>query len=253
MKALIIEDEILSLNSLRRLLERNFPDIEVSGTARSVDEAVSYLQKNTPDIIFMDVQLLDGTCFDIFIQVDIKSPVVMTTAFDEYVLKAFEAGSVDYLLKPIEIGDLRRSVARCMGRFHQDDARRVLSSALQVSDAHEGKVYKGRLLVRIGETIYPIKTEDIAIIYSEQKSTYLLTFSSQKYFIAPTLEEVMAELDPKKFFRVSRSCVVARDAIDGVESLRGGRYLLKTHPQVPFPVEVSRARSDDFYIWKKWS
>lgn len=253
MKALIIEDEVLAQNNLRRLLGKVSPDVEVCGMVRSVDEAVSFLGDNTPDVIFMDVQLSDGTCFDIFLQTDIHSPVVMTTAFDSYVLRAFEAGSVDYLLKPIELEDLRRSVARCMGRYHPEDASRILSSVARISGAQEGTVYKGRLLVRIGETIYPVRTDEIALIYSEQKSTYLLTNSSGKYFISPTLEEVARILDPAKFFRVSRSCVVARGAIRRVEPLRGGRYLLEVSPPVPFKVEVSRARSDDFYIWNKWS
>ena len=115
MRVLIVEDEIMAQNSLIRVLSQNFPDLNVVGTTTSVKGAVSWLKdpENSADIIFMDVELSDGVCFEIFRQVEVKSKVIMTTAYDSYALKAFEAGSIDYLLKPIEITDLKRAVARC--------------------------------------------------------------------------------------------------------------------------------------------
>ena len=113
MRVLIVEDEIMAQNSLIRVLSQNFPDLRIVGTTSSVKETVSWLKDpdNTADIIFMDVELSDGVCFEIFRQTEVSSKVIMTTAYDSYALKAFEAGSVDYLLKPIDVADLRRAVA----------------------------------------------------------------------------------------------------------------------------------------------
>ena len=132
MKAFIIEDEIMAQKSLIRVLSQNFPDMEVAGTATSVKGAVAWLKENRPDIIFMDVELSDGICFEIFRQVDVQAKVIMTTAYDSYALKAFEAGSVDYLLKPIEADQLRRAVARCRmsgGKIDVDSIAREIEGA----------------------------------------------------------------------------------------------------------------------------
>ena len=253
MKAIIIEDEPIARKNLCRLLERNFPDIEVVGYATSVDEAVDLIRRQPSDIIFMDVLLSDGTCFDIFVQVDVTCAVVMTTAYDQYVMQAFEHGSVDYLLKPVDLPDLRRAVARSMSRYPSEDSLRILGALSDEVQVKDGTIYRERFLVRLGGKIYPIKTTDLAIFYSEQKSTYLLTKDNSHYIVNPPLDEIMKQLDPRLFFRVSRSCIVSRDAIRQISPLPGGRYRLKVEPEVPFDVEVSRGRSDDFYIWEKWS
>ena len=116
MNVLIVEDEIMAQKSLTRTLKQNFPDLEIIGTTDSVKNTVEWLQTNQPDLIFMDIELSDGICFEIFRQTEVKAKVIMTTAYDSYALKAFEAGSVDYLLKPIDVTDLQRAVGRCRTR-----------------------------------------------------------------------------------------------------------------------------------------
>ena len=245
MKVFIIEDEIMAQKSLIRVLSQNFPDLEVVGTAVSVKEAVAWLRQNRPDIIFMDVELADGICFEIFRQVDVQAKVIMTTAYDNYAIKAFEAGSVDYLLKPVGAEHLKRAVARCRmsgGHIDVEALARALGGAAK-------KDYKERYIVRFNDRIIPLKTDNIAYIFSEDKNNYLVTFDGQKYIIDSSLDIIGEELDPDHFFRISRSCIVAMKAIETIVKQQGGRLRITAHPEPPFEMTVSRSRVDDFLIW----
>lgn len=246
MKAFIIEDEIMAQKSLIRVLSQNFPDMEVAGTATSVKGAVAWLKENRPDIIFMDVELSDGICFEIFRQVDVQAKVIMTTAYDSYALKAFEAGSVDYLLKPIEADQLRRAVARCRmsgGRIDVDSIARAIEGASRKRN------YKERYIVRINDRIVPLQTANIAYIFSEDKNNYLVTFDGQKYIIDSSLDVIIDELDPEYFFRISRGCIIQMKAIDTIVKQMGGRLRIAAHPEPSFEMTVSRSRVDDFLVW----
>ena len=248
MKAFIIEDEIMAQKSLIRALAQNFPDINVIGTATSVKGAVAWLKEpsNRPDIIFMDVELADGICFEIFRQVDVQAKVIMTTAYDHYALKAFEAGSVDYLLKPVEADQLKRAVARCRmsgGKIDVEALARVLEGTANK------KTYKERYIVRFNDRIIPLLTSSIAYIFSEDKNNYLVTFDGQKYIIDSSLDVIAEELDPEYFFRISRGSIVQLKAIDTIVKQMGGRLRLVVHPEPSFEMTVSRSRVDDFLKW----
>lgn len=248
MKAFIIEDELMAQKSLTRALAQHFPDIEVIGTATSVKGAVAWLKEpsNRPDLIFMDVELADGICFEIFRQVDIQAKVIMTTAYDHYALNAFEAGSVDYLLKPIEAEQLKRAVARCRmsgGKIDVEALARVLEGTANK------KTYKERYIVRFNDRIIPLQTSSIAYIFSEDKNNYLVTFEGQKYIIDSSLDVIIEELDPEYFFRISRGSIVSMKAIDTITKQLGGRLRLEVHPAPSFEMTVSRSRVDDFLAW----
>ena len=248
MKAFIIEDELMAQKSLTRALTQHFPDIEVIGTATSVKGAVAWLKEpsNRPDIIFMDVELADGICFEIFRQVDIQAKVIMTTAYDHYALKAFEAGSVDYLLKPIEAEQLKRAVARCRmsgGKIDVEALARVLEGTVNK------KTYKERYIVRFNDRIIPLQTSSIAYIFSEDKNNYLVTFDGQRYIIDSSLDVIIEELDHEYFFRISRGSIVSMKAIDTITKQLGGRLRLEVHPAPSFDMTVSRSRVDDFLKW----
>lgn len=246
MKAFIIEDEIMAQKSLIRALSHSFPEIEVIGTATSVKSAVSWLKGNAPDIIFMDVELADGICFEIFRQVDVRAKVIMTTAYDHYALKAFEAGSIDYLLKPIEAEQLKRAVARCRMSGGRIDIE-SLARALEGVGVH--KAYKERIIVRFNDRIIPLPTSGIAYIFSEDKNNYLVNFDGQRYILDSSLDVIMKELDPEYFFRISRSCIISLKAIDTIVKQMGGRLKLVVHPEPSFEMTVSRSRTDDFMQW----
>ena len=248
MRVLIVEDEIMAQNSLIRVLSQNFPDLDVVGTTTSVKGAVSWLKdpENSADIIFMDVELSDGVCFEIFRQVEVKSKVIMTTAYDSYALKAFEAGSIDYLLKPIEITDLKRAVARCRmsgGNFDYE----ALAKALGMGAAK--KDYKEKYIVRFNDRIVPLQTSNIAFVYSEEKNNYLTTFDGERYVIDSSLDVISDELNPSLFFRISRGCIVNTKAIQSIIKQAGGRLLIKSNPPASFEMTVSRSRVDDFLEW----
>lgn len=247
MKALIVEDEIMAQKSLTRALSQNFPDIEVVGYTTSVKGTVAWLKEpgNIADIIFMDVELSDGICFEIFRQVKVVAKIIMTTAYDSYALKAFEAGSVDYLLKPIDSSELKRAVARCRMSGGTIDVE-----ALALAMGAPGKKnYKERYLVRLNDRIVPLQTTNIAYIYSEDKNNYLVTFDGQKYIIDSSLDVISEELDPDYFFRISRGCIVSMKAIGTIIKQIGGRLRIMATPEPSFEMTVSRSRVDDFMSW----
>ena len=248
MRVLIIEDEIMAQNSLIRVLSQNFPELKVVGTATSVKGAVSWLKdpSNSADIIFMDVELADGVCFEIFRQIEVKAKVIMTTAYDSYALKAFEAGSVDYILKPIELADLKRAVGRCVARKDVFDYE-ALAKALGFNDTK--KEYKEKYIVRFNDRIVPLLTSNIAFIYSEEKNNYLTTFDGERYIIDSSLDVISDELNPDSFFRISRSCIVNTKAILRIIKQAGGRLLIKSNPPASIEMTVSRSRVEDFLNW----
>ncbi len=249
MKVLIAEDEIMAQKSLVRILSQNFPDMEVIGTTTSVKGTVAWLQEHQDevDIIFMDVELSDGICFEIFHQIEVKAKVIMTTAYDNYALKAFETGSVDYLLKPVEPADLKRAVARCRmsgGHINVDAILSAIGNRLP-----EKKEYKERYLIKFNDRIVPLSTGDIAYVYSEEKNNYLVTFEDKKYIIDSSLDDISEELNPELFFRISRSCIVSMKTIRSIIKQAGGRLKIVASPDPSFEMTVSRSRVDDFLVW----
>lgn len=249
MKVLIVEDEMMAQKSLIRSLTQNFPDMEVVGTTNSVKGTVAWLKdpSNTADIIFMDVELSDGECFEIFRQTEVKAKVIMTTAYDSYAIKAFEAGSIDYLLKPIEIPALKRAVARCRMSGGSIDVEALLKAS--GAGTSPEKEYKERYIVRFNDRIIPLQVSDIAYVYSEEKNNYLVTFNEQRYIIDSSLDVIGEELDPKKFFRISRSCIIAMKAITSIIKQAGSRLKINPKPAASFEMTVSRSRVDDFLDW----
>lgn len=249
MKVLIVEDEIMAQKSLVRLLAQNFPDITVVNILSSVKGVVSWLKENPDavDIIFMDVELADGVCFEIFRQTDVKAKVIMTTAYDHYAVKAFEAGSVDYLLKPIDSSALKRAVARCRMSGGMVDVEQLLKA---VGNNQEPKrEYKERYIVRFNDRIVPLMTSDIAYVYSEEKNNYLVTSDGHKYVIDSSLDVIYEDLNPKDFFRISRGCIMSLKAIRSIVKQAGGRLRIVSEPESPFEMTVSRSRVDDFLAW----
>ena len=249
MNVLIVEDEIMAQKSLIRVLTQNFPDMKITGCTSSIRSTVEWLKDpaNNVDVIFMDVELSDGECFEIFRQVNINAKVIMTTAYDSYALKAFEAGSIDYLLKPIDPTSLKRAVARCRmsgGHINTDALLKAIGNG-----STPKKEYKERYIVRFNDRIVPLHTSNIAYIYSEEKNNYLVTFDEQRYIIDSSLDVVSEEFNPDDFFRISRGCIVSMKAIKSIIKQVGGRLRIVTEPKSSFEMTVSRSRVDDFLEW----
>lgn len=248
MKVLIVEDEIMAQKSLIRTLTQNFPDMEVVGTVTSVKGTVNWLDDpaNSADIIFMDVELSDGECFEIFRQTEVKAKVIMTTAYDSYAIKAFEAGSIDYLLKPVDLSALKRAVARCRMSGGQVDVEALLNA---IGSSAPKKEYKERYIVRFNDRIVPLQTDNIAYVYSEEKTNWLVTFDGEKYIVDSSLDVIGEDLDPEKFFRISRGCIISMKAIDSIVKQMGSRLRIISRPEAQFEMTVSRSRVDDFLKW----
>ena len=248
MKVLIVEDEIMAQRSLVRLLTQNFPDMDIVGTTSSVKSTVEWLKDagNKADVIFMDVELADGICFEIFRQVDIKAKVIMPTAYDSYALKAFEAGSIDYLLKPVDLSALKRAVARVQTSSGGIDVEALMK--MMTGAAAPKKEYKERYIIRFNYRIIPLETSEIAFIYSEEKNNYLATFGDQHYIIDSSLDVISEALNPEFFFRISRGCIVSMKAIKSITK-QNGRLRITSTPESSFEMTVSRSRVDEFLTW----
>ena len=245
MKALIIEDEPLARGHMIKLLTEQFPETEVVGAVGSVTAAVQWLQANpAPDVIFMDVELSDGISFEIFSQVEVSSPVIMTTAYDQYAVKAFEVHAIDYLLKPIEVAELRRAMGRIASGENGRPRTEAIHSLLK-------EVRKEKFLIRLNDRIVPIRMDEAAYFYSEDKNSYIVTLNGSSYILDDSLDAIANGLDPAAFFRISRSCIISDRVIDSVSRLMGGRLRISLRPGILAATDftVSRARVEDFMAW----
>ncbi len=241
MRALIIEDEPRAQKNMISLLESNFPQVEVMGVASSVKSTLQWLEEHKdglPDVIFMDVELADGNCFDIFAKTDLRVPVIMTTAYDSYAVKAFEVNSLDYLLKPVEVEDLRRALSRVK-------AGEIAPPPMAVSAPKE------KFLIRLNDRIVPVHTRDIAYFYSEAKNSYIVTRENRKYVLDDSLDAIEQNIPRDGFFRISRSCIIAESVIESVSKLLGGRLRISLVHGLDNNTDltVSRARVDSFMSW----
>ena len=247
MNVLLVEDEPMALRRLEQILSVNFPEVEIIGRTGSVRDTVQWLRENgaRTDVIFMDVELSDGNCFEIFKQTEVSARVIMTIAYDNYAVRAFEVNSIDYLLKPVEIPALRRALERCRNALGGASIEKLLSALGQRPPV--GGTFKERFLVKVGERIVPVAADDIACFVSENKGTYLITLDGSKYIINPSLDELAEELDPLRFFRVSRSAIVAKKTVRSVNRLSGSKLSIVS--VLPGEIEVSRARVEDFLSW----
>lgn len=251
MNVIIIEDERPSARRLARMLEKM--GVKVGKMLHSVTEAVQWFRDNKhPELIFLDIQLSDGLSFEIFDQVEVRSSIIFTTAYDEYALKAFKLNSVDYLLKPIDEKELASAVAK----FSQSSkpTQNVQMSFEEVRkllvNTPIEREYKKRFTTKIGQHIKMINVGDVACFYSQNKGTYAHTSDKRNYLLETTLELLEQELEPDKFFRVSRKYFVNIDAIRDIISYTNSRLQIKlTVSLADHDIIVSRERVRDFKLW----
>ena len=250
MNVLIIEDELVAQQALVRSLTTNFDDIRIVGVLDSVDKSVSWLEncQSYPDVIFMDVELSDGKCFDIFERTKINCPVIIVTAYNNYAIKAFEVNSIDYLLKPVSVADLARALERCQNRQIKS-AENIDIEALRAAISSEARRYKQRYLLRYNDKIVMVETANIAYFYSEDGCTYLMTLAGDKYLMDNSLDTISKELNPANFFRISRSCIVSDKAVGNVAKRLGNRIKLTLKPASNIDSFVSRSKTADFLTW----
>lgn len=248
MKAIIIEDENLTAKRLQCLLLKYDPTIQVLEIIPSVQEAVRWFNTHPePDIVFMDIHLEDDLAFKIFEQIHLHAPVIFTTAYDEYMIKAFKVNSIDYLLKPINYEELVQSIEK-FNNLKKQFANPNMETLLQFIGTKEPE-YKSRFMITVGTRIRSIETEDIAYFYSEEKLTFMVTKEGQQLPVDFSLDKLTSLLNPRNFFRISRQFIVSFDSIQSVHAHIKGKLKLELIPKCKFEVFVSGDRMTDFKEW----
>ena len=250
MRTIIIEDEKPSARRLERMLEKL--NVPVEQLLHSVNDSIQWLLENEqPDLIFLDIQLSDALSFEIFEEIEVESAIIFTTAYDEYALKAFKLNSVDYLLKPIDEEELETALKKYRSKFVNNNELTANLSELKklLGSENSAKTYKKRFTVKVGQHLKMFPVDQIECFYSENKGTYLQTKDNRSYLLETTLENLEAELNPEKFYRVSRKFFVNINAIDDMVSYTNSRLKVKLNHFDEQEIIVARERVKDFKEW----
>ena len=251
MKAVIIEDEKIAADLLKNLICQLDENIEVVTILQTVEDSVEWLSINQhPDILFVDIHLADGSSFSIFEKKEVKCPIVFTTAYDEYALKAFEVNSIDYLLKPINKDDLQRALNKyknLKGERQEVDYKTLISRFL--TETGNVNNYKEHFLVPERDKLVPLAAKDIAYIYIDLKLIKAVTFSGKVYYLNQNLDEMMNQLNPKMFFRANRQYIVSHEAIKDISIWFGNKISLNLTIPTEEKIIVSKARVTEFKNW----
>jgi DNA-binding LytR/AlgR family response regulator len=251
MKVVIVEDEHLSAQRLQGMLKKYDPSIEVLAELPSVAASVEWFKNNPdPDLVLMDIHLEDGQSFSIFETINLQVPVIFTTAFDEYTIKAFKVNSVDYLMKPLNYEELVAAIEK-FKRIHGEAGEEKTMGLEQLLQSMQKKEpeYKSRFLVSIGSRLKTIETEDIQYFFSADKITFLVTKENQRFPIDYSLDKMAVMLDPKQFFRINRQMTVKLDAITNIHVFSKGKIKLDLNPATKEDVFVSMDKVVEFKEW----
>ena len=249
MKAIIIEDENAAAQSLQTLVQEIAPDIEVVATLETIEESVEWFDENPmPNLVFMDIHLADGSSFAIFEKVEITCPIIFTTAYDEYALKAFEVNSIDYLLKPINKKDLERALAKYKNLAGAAPEKTSLDGLLQQM-GNLKKKYKTCFLLPERDKLIPLATSNIAYIFIDTKTVKTVSMDNHTYYMSQTLDEIMSQLDPEVFFRANRQFIISRHAVKDLSVWFGNKLSINLTVPVPEKIIVSKARVGEFKTW----
>lgn len=252
MNILIIEDEAAAASRLRRLITELAPDATVTGEADSIESAVRLFQATgaDTDLVFMDIQLADGLSFEIFEKTTVRAPVIFTTAYDEYALKAFKVNAVDYLLKPID----RMELIVALEKFRKSQPPVIESftndlTAILKSVAGHKPAYRQRFLVNWREEFVPVSVTEVAYFVSENSISWLVRSDGRRFVVDETLEEIAAQLDPDVFFRLNRQLIARPEAIRQIHKHFNGKLKITLHPNLAEEVFVSRNTAPEFRAW----
>lgn len=246
MNVVIIEDELPAYNRLEKLLKQLMPDINIVAHHDSVSAAKDWFENNdTPAIVFMDIHLADGSAFDLLKKTEVNAPVIFTTAFDQYAIDAFKASGIAYLLKPVKENELSDALNKL------ENMKKIFSMPEHTSlaEALKETTYKKRFMIRFGDNLKTILTDDIAYFFSENKATFARTKEGRTFPVDHNLDNIDKMLDPEQFFRINRQYVISLSAIDEMKTYSKARVLVKLKPAVDDPPLVSSERSASFKHW----
>lgn len=255
MKILIVEDEELAVKKITKTLSDVDKQAEIVGVTDSIQATVKWLENNiSPDLILMDIELSDGQSFEIFTRIDLKSPVIFTTSYDEYALKAFKVNSIDYLLKPIQKEDLETALNkyRQMKTLYKGGENTVMNMDALVKELQQKlqpREYRKRFLVKHAQKLVSIEIEEIAYFFSDGRLNFFKTYDNRKFVVDYTMDELEEMLDPDRYFRINRSFYISVESVDQIHDYFGNRLLLHLKPVLDKESIVSREKVTEF---KKW-
>lgn len=249
MNIIIIEDEKPAARLLQRKVEKL--GLQVNTLLHSVEESINWFQNNAhPDLIFLDIQLSDGLSFEIFENIDIKSAVIFTTAYDEYALRAFKLNSIDYLLKPIDEDELEIAISKFKNQYQKSSVASLDFEMIKKMLVNPlDRAYKKRFTIKMGQQLKMVTIDEVECFYSENKGTYLHTFDNRDYLLDNTLEQLETELDPKDFYRVSRKFIIPLKGIKEIQMYSNSRLKVILPTYKDDEVIVSREKVGDFKAW----
>ena len=250
MNVLIIEDETAAANNLQAILRKVAPSYNVLTVLESIEESVEYFEdstQTTPDLVFMDIHLADGESFRIFDKVTITAPIIFTTAYDEYALRAFKVNSIDYILKPIKEEDLRHAIDKLtqLSGVERNEYKSRVESMASTSKQENQRVF----LVHYKDKIIPLSIDDIAFFYTSNEKVSAFTHSGEKYIVDRTLETLQSLLPADEFFRANRQFIVSRKSVKDIAVWFGSRLSLNLTIEAPEKIIISKARVPEFKQW----
>lgn len=250
MKALIIEDEKAALRNLKALLKEVAPEIEIAGEADSITDTIEWLQTHPmPELIFMDIHLADGSAFEIFSHIEITCPVIFTTAYDEYALRAFKVNSVDYLLKPIDNQDMIRALEKLESLSRHKETRQPDYTAI-LNGLKKQESYKTHFLIPVrGDKLLPLPVGSVLFFFIDEGVIKCISDDNNQYTLTQTLDEIAEQLDPASFFRINRQFLVAKKAIRDIDLWFNGRLAVNLTVHTGERILVSKARAGEFKEW----
>lgn len=249
MKALIIEDEKAAVRNLKALLKEVSPSTEVIDVVDSIRDAVSWFETNPePDLIFLDIHLADGSSFEIFEHVRISTPIIFTTAYDEYALKAFKVNSIDYLLKPIGVSDLQHALDKFEKLHNNSNSRESLVALIRSLRKHER--YKSHFLIPCkGDKLLPLAADQVEYFCIADGITRAVVSHQEQYIIPYTLDELAESLDPERFFRANRQYLISRNAVRDIDLWFNNRLSINLRIPTDEKILVSKLRVNEFKTW----
>ncbi len=249
MNVLIIEDEKIAAQKLEQLLYKIDETITVVAKIGTIRDAVNWLGDNTADLIFCDIHLSDGLSFNIFDKIKVNTPIIFTTAYDQYAIKAFKVNSIDYLLKPINIEKLTQSVEKFKNLTRPVDITKINMEALIKSFVKKEDIYKKRFIITVGQKVKIVNTEDISYFFIQDKSVFIKTKTNKVVAIDHSLDALEKMLDSEFFFRINRKYIVHIDSIDNIHILSKSRIKITLNPPVDDDIIISYNRSGNFKNW----
>ncbi|MFN8256216.1 MAG: LytTR family DNA-binding domain-containing protein [Bacteroidales bacterium] len=246
MRILIVEDETAAYENLVDILKEIDPLIQVAGNTESIKQTIHWLKNNDlPDLILMDIHLSDGSAFSIFRSIAIETPVIFTTAYDDYAIDAFKVNSIDYLLKPIKVKELQRAIEK-FKKWTRQDILQYLSQLIHLQPENK---QKDKILISVKDKLLPIGLNEISCFYTTDKNTSIFLKNGTAYAYAKTLEQIENNLNPKDFIRANKQYIIARNSVKNITIWFDNRLLITLDIETPERIYVSKNKAAEFKAW----